>query len=73
MTATMATDTYDLLVDSCNSCDLYPRNLIRSSVFGYSLESYYIRLSEQRGRLFDGSSKYSAIDLLEAYDGDDRA
>lgn len=68
--ANMVTDTYDLLVESCDRHNVYPRNLILTSLFEHSLDAYQKRLAEERGRLFSSNPKYAAIDFLDCFDGD---
>jgi hypothetical protein len=60
---------YDRLQIACETCS-YPTSLIRTQAFSQALQSYHERLRENEKRLFDSRSKYHAIHLLEAHDGD---
>lgn len=66
-------DQYDRLQVACDVAAQYPTNLTRTRVFSHTLQQYHAKLLNNEKRLFGANPKYHAIDLLEAYDGDNGA
>lgn len=54
----------DRLIQSCNECLQYPKNLLCHNALEHNLESYSSRLMTEADRMFVGDEE-AAVDFLD--------